>query len=259
MYPRLLIILGLSANLCLIGCADDQARAQIADTNVKLTQLQSNVGVLDNKVSNQKLIDILNKLDNLQSQIDQLNGNVATVSNNQKNYQATQDQLYQSIEQQIQDLQRAVGQPVGAAKKSSSAPAAATSDDNNDNQAASDNNQLKSSLRKIKAHNFPAAIKELKSIINNSQDDDVVTSATYYLTVSYAANGQYKEAIELGRKFATNYPQNQNAPDALRTVYISQKQLGMKQSAAKTANFVVKNYPNSDAAKKIQAERKANN
>ena len=38
----------------LTGCADDQARQQIADTNQRLNQIQQNVGVLDNKVSNQK-------------------------------------------------------------------------------------------------------------------------------------------------------------------------------------------------------------
>ncbi|MBP9741808.1 MAG: hypothetical protein KBD37_00450 [Burkholderiales bacterium] len=252
MQKRLLIsgiLILLSANLFLIGCADDQARAQIAETNARVTQLQGNVGVIDNKISNQKMIDILNKLDDLQSQIDQLNGNVSTISANQKSYQATQEQLYQSIEQRLQALEQATngGSSRSAAYTTSSAPLAG-------GRATPGNNELKSALRKVKSHNFPVAIKELKNIISTSADPEVISSATYYLTISYAANGQYKEAITQGRKFANDYPDNANAPDALRTVYISQNQLNMKQSAAKTANLIITKYPSSDAAQKIKAE-----
>lgn len=266
MRSLLIILVGLSANLFIIGCADDQARSQIADTNAKLAQLQSNVGVIDNKVSNQKMIDILNKLDDLQSQIDQLNGQISTLNSNQKNHNATQDQLNQSVDQRLQDLERGVGSKNSYSVNSAAASSPATArygDDKNSGKSAntvadsagdSGSKQLKSALRKIKSHNFPQAISDLKNIINTSNNPDVVTSASYYLCISYAANGQYKDAIAAGRKFANDYPDNANAPDALRTVYISQNQLNMKQSAAKTAKLIISKYPDSDAAKKIQAE-----
>lgn len=257
----LIILLGLSANLFIIGCADDQARSQIADTNAKLAQLQSNVGVIDNKVSNQKMIDILNKLDDLQSQIDQLNGQISTLNSNQKNHNATQDQLNQSMDQRLQDLERSGSK---GSYSVASAPASTKYSDNNNSTQSSANatgsngdsssKQLKSALRKIKSHNFPQAINELKNIISTSNNPEVVTSASYYLCISYAANGQYKDAITTGRKFANDYPDSANAPDALRTVYISQNQLNMKQSAAKTAKLIISKYPDSDAAQKIQAE-----
>ena len=260
----LLLIFGFAIS-AISGCADDQARAQIADTNARLDKLQGNVGVINNKVSDQKQIDILNKLDELQNQIDQLNGNVSTVSHDQKNYQATQDQLYQSIEQQIQSLQQATGQKVtspkvnaseGAVVATTAVATAAVADKTSADTAKASNANLKSALLKIKKRNFPQAITELKNIINTSQDPQTVANATYYLTVTYAANSQYKDAIATGRKFATDNPDSPNAPDALRTVYISQKQLGMKQSAAKTANLIIQKYPTSDAAKKVQAEIK---
>jgi TolA-binding protein len=256
MKKRLLIILGLSANLFLIGCADDQARAQIADTNAKLSQLQSNVGVLDNKVSNQKLIDILNKQDSLQNQIDNLNGNYSTISSDQKNYQQTQEQLIKSLQDQIQDLQQQLAtSKANASNVVTSSPKANSSQvsTTNDDQQNSINN-LKIALRKIKKHDFPAAINELKTIIQTSQDENVVKSANYYLIISYAANGQYKDAIGLGRKFVSSYPQDKNAADALRTVYIAQKQLGYKISARKTANMLIHDYPDSDAVNKVKAE-----
>ena len=69
MKKSLLTILGLSANLFLTGCADDQARQQIADTNQRLNQMQQNIVVLDNKLTNQKVLDLLNQIGDLQTQI----------------------------------------------------------------------------------------------------------------------------------------------------------------------------------------------
>jgi len=244
MRKSLLTILTLSANLSLIGCADDQARQQIADTNVQLSQLQTSVGLLGNKVSNQKALDILNKLDDLQNQIDQLNGSIATLKHDQQTYQTTQDQLYQSLQQQIQSLQPNSGPNI--TKNSSSAIVASSSDNSNE--------QLKSALKKVKSHDFPGAINQLKNIIQTSNNPDVVANATYYLAVAYAANGQYKDSIIVVRKFITTNPQSPNAPDALLTAFIAQKQLGMKKSALNTAKLLVKNYPDSSAAKKVQQE-----
>ncbi|MFN7095029.1 MAG: tetratricopeptide repeat protein [Burkholderiales bacterium] len=248
----LLAIVALSANLFLIGCADDQARQQIADTNVRLSQVQQNVGVLGTKLSNQRLLDLLNKLDSLQSQVDQLNGSVATLKHNLQTYQSTQDQLYQSLQQQIQSLQRVAGQsPSDMAPKSDSSATISEG-------ITSSGNNLKLALTRIKKHDFAGAIKELKAIIKTVNDPAVVASANYYLSVAYAANGQYQESITVARKFVAENPQSRNAPDALRTIYIAQNQLGMTKSAANTAKRLIKEYPGSAAAKKVQQELPTN-
>ena len=252
----LVVFLLLSTNIFLFGCADDAARAQIADTNARLDKLQGNVRVIDNKVSDQKMINVLNKLDSLQNQINELNGSVSTISHDQKTYQATQDQLNQSIEQQIQG----VGTATSTRKVIASEPEANNVRDYaSSSKVAATSGDLKSALKKIKNRNFPQAIKELKNIIATSQDPETVQNATYYLSVTYAANNQYKDAIGTGRKFATDFPNNPNAPDALRIVYISQNQLGMVKSVAKTGVLINQKYPNSDAAKKIASEQKSSN
>lgn len=232
----LMIVISLSANFFLYGCADDAARAQISDTNARLDKLQGNIGVIDSKVSDQKMINVLNKLDSLQDQIDDLNGKVSTISNNQKTYQATQEQVNQSLQQQIESSGAPSSQKIASSEVVSSG-----------------GGDLDSAIKKIKNHNFSQAIKELKNIINTSPDKDTVQKASYFLTVTYAANTQYKDAVITGHKYVNDYPDSENAPDVLRTVYISQKQLGMVKSAAKTAATIKQKYPNSDSAKKISA------
>lgn len=85
----------LSANIFLTSCADDQARAAIGDTNARLSLLEQNVGLLGTKVSNQRVLDLLNKVDDLQSQLNDLNGEVSTLKQNQQSGLAMQEQINQ--------------------------------------------------------------------------------------------------------------------------------------------------------------------
>lgn len=238
MKKNLLTTLGLSATFFLIGCADDQARQQIADTNVKLSQVQQNVDLLGTKVSNQKVIDILNKLDDLQNQINELNGSVDTLKHEQKTHIANQEQINQSIQQQV-----------GSSSTNGEKVAATTATE--ESREEDMNEELKSALKHIKNHKFAAANKELKGVIKTSSNPAVVANATYYLAVSYAASGQYKSSITAAKGFIELSPDNHNVPDAMRTIYISQMQLGWIKSAKNTANILIEKYPDSNAAKKV--------
>ena len=244
----------LSTTVCLYGCADNQARSQISDTNTRLSQLETNIGVLDNKVSNQKVIDTLNKLNSLQSQIDQLNGNIATMGNNQQKNQDVQDQLFKSINQQLQDLRNQITAPATTAKSTS----AASNDDTpntpttTDNTSGGEPDSLNMAIKQVKQHHFTDAIQILKLLIASSHNTTILAKANYYLSLSYVGNGDYKNGITQGRKFITNYPHNANVPDALLTMYIAQNQMGWATSAHKTKTLLLKQYPQSKAAIKLQ-------
>ncbi len=278
MNKSLLTIIGLSANLFLIGCADDQARTQIADTNVRLSKIEQQLVNSDSTASNQ--ISTLNKLENLQNQINQLNGKVDTLSHEQKTQKETQEQMIKSLELQLQTQSN-------SNSNSNSNPTNNTTN-NSDKQTATDvdqdtsadkavivtpvtNNKAKSdnatnakakinkSLELIKQKNFPAAIKELKSLIKTYPKSDEAIEASYYLSVCYLANKQYTDAIATARKFVNENPNNKSAPDALRTQYLAQIKAGMKQSAQKTAILLKKMYPNSSANKKVEESLKHSN
>lgn len=235
----LLVISILSTNF-LISCADDQARAQIADTDKRLSQLQQSVGLLGTKVSNQKMLGILNQLDKMQNQIDQLSGEISNLKHNQQVYKETQEQFNKGIDQKFQNVEKS---NLAQVNKESTNP------ENNNNDE-----ELKVALDSIKNRDFKSAIKSLKIIIKSSKNSETIANASYFLAVSYAANGQYKEAVVTARKFVAANPENKYAPDALRTMYIAQNQLNWKQSAINTANTLFKKYPDSDAAKKVKQD-----
>ena len=245
----LLAIIGLSASLFLIGCADDQARAQLADTNYRLAQLQKNFDLLNTKVDNQKSIDMVNQLDSLQNQINQLNGSVETLGHNVKESQSIQDQLNQSFDSRLQSLESGGAQlSPRKAQSSVNSPEAQV--------AITNSAELQNALITLKSKDFPKAITQLKNIIATNPDKIVTTNASYYLGIAYAANGQYKQAIVTASKFYQENPTNKNAPDAMRTIFICQNQMGNTEAANAMADKLQKMYPKSVASKKVQAELK---
>lgn len=243
MKNRLLTILLLSANLFLIiGCADDQARQQIADTNQRLTQLQQSIGVLDNKVSNQKVLDLLNQVSELQNQINQLNGKVSSLTQGQTADQGNLSQQVQSLDLRVQALESSINGQPAAAPRAITKPTLTP--------------QLQDAVKKIQDNEINAAISELKQIIA-SNDKASAASARYFLSVAYIANSQYHEAINEANKFIAANRNNKYVPDAMRVIYIAQTQLGNTVAANATAKRLIKSFPNSEAAKKIARQVKS--
>lgn len=257
MKKSLLTMLILSANLLTLGCADDQARAQIADLNNRLSQMQDSVSTVNSKLSGQKTLDVVNKMGDMQDQIDQINGSISTLNSNQKKFQDTQNQVNQSLQQQITSVSGGVAAGSAAvADSSSKSQASGVSKDASAPVASSDDDKkkLKDAFNDIKAHKFKQATSELKEIITSSDNPATVSTANYYLAVAYAASGQYKNSIVAARKYLEANPNGRDAANAMRTIYISESQLGLKKSAQKTANELIKKFPNSDAAKKVKAQ-----
>lgn len=251
MKIRLLTILGLSANLFLIGCADDQARQQIADTNQRLDKIQQNVGTLDNKVSNQKELDLLNQLNDMQNQIDQLNGRVSNLEQKQKTGQGNQNQQLQALELRVQGLES--GSYTGNNSNITPTKPAQTSPKAN----YVDKGSLQAAIKKIQNNQIPEAVTELKSLLNNPNRTTAI-EARYFLSVAYAANGDYKEAIHEANRFIAEDKNNKYAPDALRVIYIAESQLGNSSEAQAAAKRLIKTYPHSNAAKKVKKQLGSN-
>jgi TolA-binding protein len=236
----------LSASLYLIGCADDQARAQIADTNIRLSQIEQTVGVLGNKVNNQQVLDLVGKIDEMQNQINQLNGAIANLQHDLKTNLDTQNQLNQTFAQQL---------GLDFNKESVITSNTDESKINLNNNSSNSNIDLPDILKQIKSHNFRDAVNNLKYFIANNPDNIKKSLALYYMAIAYAASGKYKDAIYNARRSIELNPNSINIPDVLFTIYLSQKQLGMKKSALNTALTLKNKYPNSNATKKIELNK----
>lgn len=239
MKKCLLTVSILSANLFILGCADDQARQQIADTNQRLNQLQQSVSVVNNKLTNQKTLDLLNQIDSLQTQVNNLNGKISDLEQGKSTSGANTDQQLQSLDMRVSALEGNGGSQIKAA-----AIPVAVEDDGNSSKL------LDSAIAKIKANKIPSAIADLKEVIS-SNDKTSAKEAHYYLSIAYVADSKYSNAIDEANKFISLSPNSKNVPDAMRVLYIAQTQMGNNSAAKATANKLLKSYPSSSAAKKV--------
>jgi TolA-binding protein len=234
---------------CCIGlysCADDQARQEIASTNQHLTQLQQNVSVLDTKVSNQKLLELLNRTEDMQNQINALNGTISDITHE-----------HNIVVHDLQQQLAAVESRLSVSSTDDNSTQSSTVRANTDTSSlATDKMQLDGAIKKIKNKQAPAAIKDLKQLIAKEQSDNKNSSAAqYYLSVAYLANSQYKEAINQAKVvLAQQSLTPQLASDSLRVIFIAQSQLGNTVAAKATAKKLLKLYPNTTAAHKVSQQ-----
>ena len=233
MKTKTFVLTILTASL-IAGCADTTARNQIADTNQKLTVIQQNVGVLDNKVSNQKVLDLLNQVSDLQNQINQLNGQLANLENLQKTSSTDVSQQLQSLDLRITALE-------GGSSTTQSTT----------NTPNSTNAKLQAAINNIKNNHNTLAITQLRQIMMTTTDKNLALNAKYLLCVAYVSNAQYSVAIKEANAFIAIAGTNSKVPDAMRIIYISQTQLGNTSAANEIAQKLQEKYPNSDAAKKV--------
>ena len=249
MKKCLLTISILSANLFIIGCADDQARQQIADTNQRLNQLQQSVSVVNNKLTNQKTLDLLNQIDSLQNQINQLNGKIAELEQGKSSSGADTQQQIQSLDMRVAALEGSGGgSTANDAKAKMIAPAVAVVETKSSNN---DEAKLDAAIAKIKSNKIASATADLKEIISTGGNSASAKEARYYLSIAYVADSKYSNAIDEANKYISVSPKGKNVPDAMRVVYIAQTQMGNNAAAKATASKLLKSYPNSPAAKKV--------
>ena len=73
--------------------------------------------------------------------------------------------------------------------------------------------------------------------------------AQYWIGSSHYALKEYKSAIAAQQILVDRYQDSSRAPDALLSIAESQLQLGDKRSANRTLGRLIKDYPDSEAAK----------
>jgi tol-pal system protein YbgF len=81
-----------------------------------------------------------------------------------------------------------------------------------------------------------------------------VPAAHFWIGSSHYALKDYKAAISAHQVIVDRYKDSPRAPDALLSIAESQVQLGDRKSASRTLGRIVKEYPDTEAAK-IARER----
>ncbi|QEL57382.1 tol-pal system protein YbgF [Chromobacterium paludis] len=230
--------------LTLAGCAStsdlEATRRQLDMVNQQAT---TRIAAVESKLSNDKLLEMVNEVERLKAEVAKLRGDVEVLNYNLQTTQKRQNDLYNDLDGRLSKLE-------GSGKQDASQPAAAQQQAAaGDSQTAPDYDKA---LNLLRARDFPNAINALAAFLQQNPQAPQAAEASYWLGVAHTALRQYDAAIEIHRRFVEQYPTNHFAPDALRNIGNCQRDLGQVDQAKNTYRRLIKLYPKSDAALKAK-------
>lgn len=236
------------------GCASttdlDVTRAQIVQQQQRLSQIET-------KISNDKLLDMINQVGSLQAEVAKLKGDVEVLNYNLQTTQKRQNDLYNDLDQRLTPLEGKT-----AATPAPGADSAARTDDGEAAAAPTPTAdpvgaEYDKALAQLRNRNFKQAIPALKTFINANPTAKQTPDARYWLGVAYNAERQFQPAIDTYQRFIELSPTHARVPDAMRNIGGCQRDLGDTARAKSTWQQLINKYPNSDAAQKAKQQLSA--
>ncbi|WP_230369667.1 YbgF trimerization domain-containing protein [Paludibacterium denitrificans] len=206
--------------LLLTGCATtsdlEDTRRQIDQVN---KQASSRPAEMESKLSNDKLLEMVNQLDGLKADVAKLRGDVEVLNYTVQTMQKRQNDLYNDLDGRLSQLE-------GSRKSAAVAVAPAQAPASNPAAGAQPGPDYDKALNLLRNRDFPKAVDALKSYIQQNPNTPEAVDATYWLGVAHTALRQYDAAIDLHRRFVEQHPDHPRAPDALRNVGNCQRDMG---------------------------------
>jgi tol-pal system protein YbgF len=95
--------------------------------------------------------------------------------------------------------------------------------------------------------NYRAATSGFEQFVQSFPTDPLAGSAHFWLGETSFTNGEYRKAADNFLKCATNFPQNEKAPESLLKLGISLKRLNEKDAACSSFAELSRRFPNASA------------
>ena len=243
MSPLRLCILAAGLGTLLAGCQvkDDDPYA------VRQRELEARVDRLDQLFKNQSLEGLSQRIDTLQEQVKQLQGEVEVLEHDGDLSKKQQRDLYQDLDKRLQKLETSLTAPQAApAPATLEAPPATTA-------AATpgggvDDAVYQKDFNLLKQGRFSEAIKGFKSFQKQYPDSTLQPNAVFWTGEAYYQTGDFQTALATFKKLVKEYPKSNKVADASLKVGYCQYELQQWSAAKQTLSKVVQDFPNSSAA-----------
>ena len=252
---------------------DDEARRRIAETNVRITnvqkQLEDRLAAIEQGMKNQGVVDLFTQVEQLKGEFAKLRGQIEVLLYEQDQQQKRQRDLYIDLDSRLRRIESAPGG--GAPAASGGLPAApaianapsptppptvatvappasgATASDSSSEQRTYD-----AALDQFKAGNYPAAISGFNAVVKANPKGLLAPSAYYWIGNAQFAQRDYRNAIATQRQLVSQFPGNPKVPDALLNIATSQFEMNDAAASRRTLEELIAKYPQSDAAAKAK-------
>ena len=209
MFKAMKLPLALLPALLLAGCA----MTNPADDPVvlKLNDLERRLMSVERILASGSLVDIAMQVDNLQRQAAELQGRTETLEYEAEETGDRQRDLYQDLDQRIQNLeQRLQGLGGSAGREGGSlAPGQLPV------PGGSDRDNYQAAFELLKEQRYEDAATAFKQFLSSYPDSQLSDNAQYWLAESYYVTDQFEDALGYFAVVIDKYPRSRKVPDAL--------------------------------------------
>ncbi|MBC8119340.1 MAG: tol-pal system protein YbgF [Burkholderiaceae bacterium] len=208
-----------------------ELRARLAEGQQRETELATRLDRLETAQRNQ--LELANQTETLRQEIARLRGQVEALTNEVVTLQKRNRDLYGDLDARLKKLEPSSVSVDGRA-------------------VAVDRSELtayEGALAQFRASDFKGALAAFQQFVARYPQSAYVPVAYYWIGSSHYALKEYKSAIAAQQILVDRFQDSSRAPDALLSIAESQLQLADKRSANRTLSRVIKDYPDSEAAK----------
>jgi tol-pal system protein YbgF len=231
---------------------------------LKLTDLEARMIRIEKIVNNQSLIELANQLDQLRSETAALRGDIEQLRHDTDSSATRQKELYVDVDKRLQSLEQAErGAALAPPPLSTpSLPPASSSPPPRSTAAAaggaaaaapkpgvSDKQAYQTAFDLLQARKYDEAAKAFNQFLSGYASSPLADNAQYWLAQSHYVQRQFNVALPEFQKVIEKYPQSSKLPDALLKVGYCQSELGNKSAARTALQQVMKQFPDTTAAR----------
>jgi tol-pal system protein YbgF len=219
---------------------------------IRLNDLDQRVQRIERVLTNQSLLELAKRIDDVQGQVRQMRGEVELLQNQSEGGKNQTRTLYSDLEKRLAALETlgGIGGPGAAGGVMPAAPGAGGMAAGGAGEQAS----YDTAFNALKGSDFPKAISGFRNFVATYPSSPLASNAQYWLGEAYYVTKEYQNAIAAFQKVTTDYPDSRKAPDALVKIGFTQSALGRNGDARVTLEDVVRRYPGTEAAQ-LAAER----
>ena len=233
-------------------------------------ELSDRISRLENIVANQD--QQLTQLSNMQSQIQELRGNIEVLTNENAQLKKQQIAYFTDLDQRLQDQEKlSAAKHKGAGKKNSTTPTTAKSEITSTvavkpavatpavightiKKAENDTEAYQSAFNLTKEKKYSEAISAFRAFLTEHPDSNYVPNVHYWLGELYLVQKQNSEAKTEFSSLLHHYPQHPKVPDAMLKIALIDYEHGDSKTAIAIFKKIVTAYPGTTAANLAQAK-----
>ena len=259
---------------------DDEARRRIADTNVRLGQIQreldDRLSVIEVQLKSGGLVDLANQIEQLKGDLARLRGQIEVLTYELSESQKRQRDLYVDLDSRMRKVETAQAAPPPAATAQPAAPDPSAPVAGSlpppgvsapvppgaavvppiamvrPSDSAAEQRAYDAALDLFKRGDYGGAIGAFNGFVRTYPRTALSSSAQYWIGNAHYARRDYRAAITAQRTLIANYPDSTKVPDALLNIASAQGELGDNAGMRRTLEEIVAKHPQSEAAGKAR-------